>query len=207
MAKRQQKPDKPVIEIPKLRNKHLGMLIVCGHIQSNNRSLLQKLGALNRGPAIIAPLGLRGQFVQLRTGQASSSHLHVDIFRSKYFPVRSATAKDDAGTVQRAVGQFLDSGISMKITGIFYLQEREVPQSKGFIGPAIQPDSYEGVTFRQTGGTVKFDRGPTMEWMLRRDGKEVRIEIELARSGRLDADYLTRAQRDIEELFEEFVLE
>ena len=175
-----------MIDFPAVRDPYLGTLMVCSHLRTKDRRIVRKLRDLPsiKGAMFAEIRGKPDPVYAMAFGDGpevkKSVHLHVNIVRPRPYgrtrvPEINSTREEIAAVLERFAGQ----SAYVTVVGTFFVPRRRIPtDGSGLIGVLLAEEEFGRITTQQTAGKISVKDGPVMEWMLRGDENELRIEVQ-----------------------------
>lgn len=195
-----------MIEFPAINDQHLKVLMVCSHLRTTDKGLLRLLRKLPASDDALFAKGASGNSYVMAFGDGPKEkkgvHFHINILHNPNKPPVINSARSNIASLLQP---FVGVAAYVTVAGIFHVPVDRISKDEGFIGMSLTEENVGPLKIQQTGGNVSVKDGPRLEWMLRNDKHEVRIEISIHHKERIRQEYLETAYKRIEIYFKELV--
>lgn len=211
-------PVPAMIQLPMFIDPRSSALMICSHLETTDRKIL---AAIKKIPSIeemlCAKIGTKSDvaYVMLFGGgteKSDENHVHVNMVRRLvqgnviYSKIPKVNAKFPE--IQSLLEPFKGQKADMLLTKVFFVPMSDIPQDQGLVGPALAEETVGGITMRQVAGKLRIKGGPigSVEWMIRGDDKEVRIELEVSERSEIAEGHLAGPCERLTSAFQLMVL-
>jgi hypothetical protein len=203
-----------MIDLPDFGDSHSAAMIVCAHIQRVSKPIERLVKQLpSSDKAFVASFGKGKGACKIMLfgggkGDGGKGHVHINLFKTQSI---SSTLKvnKQVQDIQQMLAQFAGCKAHIRFSTFFYVPVGDLPENGGIIQPALSLDAHiDDVVIRQNGAKLEILGGEvnSVEWLMRADRKEVRIELEAFRKAKIDKRYLAECFHLMHSAFQILVL-